>query len=269
VVAIRSSDHRSAAVGMFECDCSRQANIRWGESCQRAAGANAGWNAGGSTSWIAQSRKESRRSIARWSRVERGAEVKELSYRFTREMARAVLDGRKTMTRRPIILAGGWDVQPNYAGECWPVKRIGAKLERMPCPYGDPGDTFRLSETVHVRAVDHERYSLLFEADLLHTERYGTPELMERIRNYKRGMLRGVTLPPAFCRSQRWEITRRWAERIQDISEEDAIAEGCQCAGVPTSMTNRGAFAKLWQSIYGPESWARNDWVWCAEWKAT
>lgn len=205
--------------------------------------------------------------------------MKEHSYRFTRDMTRAVLDGRKTMTRRPISLTGGWDVQPNYAGECWPVKRIGAKLERMPCPYGDPGDTFRLSETVHVRAVDHERYSLMFESDLMHCERYGDPALIERIKGYKKGLIRGCTLPPAFCRSQRWEITRRWAERIQDISEEDARAEGVERiverivrpGSVPVDyieLSYRDYFKDTWQSIYGPESWARNDWVWCAEWKA-
>jgi hypothetical protein len=208
--------------------------------------------------------------------------MKEHSYRFTRDMTRAVLDGRKTMTRRPISLTGGWDVQPNYAGECWPVKRIGAKLERMPCPYGDPGDTFRLSETVHVRAVDHERYSLMFESDLMHCERYGDPALIERIKGYKKGLIRGCTLPPAFCRSQRWEIIRVWTERVADISEEDALQEGCiklPATGRITSVKGgqylgivwRNArlwFKDAWESIYGPESWARNDWVWCAEWKA-
>lgn len=214
--------------------------------------------------------------------------MKEHSYRFNRDLTRAVLDGRKCMTRRPIKLQPPeeyWSVQ-DCMGEFfwndtdqdddmagwWPNYEKG-----LYCPYGKPGDTFRLSEAVQVRAVDHERYSLLFEADLMHTERYGDPELMERIRSYKRGHLRGCTLPPAFCRSQRWEITEVRAERIQDITEEDAIAEG---VGFPNQAMIRseefgrtmpGAvyqFAKAWQSIYGQESWNRNDWVWVIAWKA-
>lgn len=214
---------------------------------------------------------------------------KEHSYRFNREMTRAVLDGRKTQTRRlikPQPPEEYWSLQ-DCMGEFfwtdtdkdddmagwWPSYDKGVK-----CPYGDPGDTFRLSEAVHVQPVDHERYSLLFEADLLHTERYGDPALMERIRGYKKGMLRGCTLPPAFCRSQRWEITRRWVERIQDISEEDAIKEGIRTSsngvyfydythGIANVVKPQFSFMTLWQSIYGPESWERNDWVWVTEWK--
>jgi hypothetical protein len=93
-------------------------------------------------------------------------------------------------------------------------------------------------------------------------ERFGTPELIAKIRGYKTGHLRGIHLPPAYARPERLEITGVRVERLQDISEADAIAEGCQCAGVPASLTNRGAFAKLWESINGPDSWQDNPWVW-------
>ncbi len=63
------------------------------------------------------------------------------------------------------------------------------------------------------------------------------------------------------------EITGVRVERLNDISEADAIAEGCQCAGFPASLTNRGAFAKLWQSINGDDSWAANPWVWVVEFR--
>jgi hypothetical protein len=50
-------------------------------------------------------------------------------------------------------------------------------------------------------------------------------------------------------------------QRLHEISEEDAIAEGAQCAGVPASLTNRGAFAKAWNEINGPGSWEANPWI--------
>lgn len=229
---------------------------------------------------------------------------KEHSCRFNRDMTRAVLDGRKTMTRRPIkpqppsrewfLKRSGQDIgfyKPREWEPGWRMSgSVGIARDEMGdqwpkdhfwyCPYGQAGDTFRLSEAVQVRAVDHERYSLLFEADLMHTERYGDPELIERIRGYKRGMLRGCTLPPAFCRSERWLIEEVRAERIQDITEEDARAEGLEDRAWmgPSQITltngctihgqSSKVFAALWQSIYGQDSWDRNDWVWVSKWKA-
>lgn len=70
-----------------------------------------------------------------------------------------------------------------------------------------------------------------------------------------------------------------WIERLQDISEEDAAAEGisdggclncgepepCGCADPKPDA--RDAFARLWHSINGEESWHANPWVWVVEFK--
>ena len=48
-------------------------------------------------------------------------------------------------------------------------------------------------------------------------------------------------------------------ERLQDITEAGANAEGCDM--VP-GLTAVGAYSQLWESIHGPGAWARNDWVW-------
>ncbi|HBQ4092402.1 TPA: hypothetical protein L7131_001832 [Klebsiella pneumoniae] len=75
------------------------------------------------------------------------------------------------------------------------------------------------------------------------------------------------------------EITDVRVERLNAISEEDARAEGiidggclncgepepCECANPEPDATE--AFAYLWQSIYGQESWNADPWVWVIEFK--
>ncbi|VGG78131.1 morphogenetic protein [Klebsiella pneumoniae] len=76
------------------------------------------------------------------------------------------------------------------------------------------------------------------------------------------------------------EITNVRVERLNAISEEDATAEGVPPAGslLPdypgTFLTPKGdfatakvAFQRLWESIYGEESWKSNPWVWVIEFK--
>lgn len=54
-------------------------------------------------------------------------------------------------------------------------------------------------------------------------------------------------------------------ERVQEISEADAVACGSQCAGWPASITDRGAFGKWWMKRYGPDAWNANGFVWACE----
>ena len=91
-----------------------------------------------------------------------------------------------------------------------------------------------------------------------------------------------IHMPKWACRL--WlEVTAVRVERIQDISEEDAMTEGieehdgyfdnqllCQVAkGMNTTIDSpRVMFACLWDSIY-LGSWERNDWVWVYEFKTT
>jgi hypothetical protein len=72
------------------------------------------------------------------------------------------------------------------------------------------------------------------------------------------------------------EITGVRVERLQDISYDDAIAEGCEQR---TTCINPGKgvyshvnepqddFSRLWKSINGAESWDANPWVWVIEFK--
>lgn len=167
--------------------------------------------------------------------------VKERPISFSDEMVRAILDGRKTQTRRPIEPVRGFEhcnlCSPHLMKESWQVWWHGLEYDRVgvaqDCPYGKPGDLLSVP---------------------------GEP---------------GLTL----------EITELRAERLADISEEDAIAEGaefcCDACGEPfdverntlgfcwapwcgvDSFSHRAGFRKLWGSIYGKNyPFDSNPWVW-------
>ena len=99
---------------------------------------------------------------------------------------------------------------------------------------------------------------------------------------YKQGANYGDDPPPwrPSIHMPRWasrltlEITEIRVQRLQEISEEDAKAEGCQAWEYrnPTTddddfATSRDEFIDLWRSINGPRSWAANPWVWCVSFK--
>jgi hypothetical protein len=54
------------------------------------------------------------------------------------------------------------------------------------------------------------------------------------------------------------ELTEVRVERVHEITQEDAKAEGCGSH----HTTPRGEFMQLWESINGAGSWAANPWVW-------
>ena len=68
------------------------------------------------------------------------------------------------------------------------------------------------------------------------------------------------------------EITDVRVERLQDISEADAMAEGVHYSLLEKIQAGqdrwaRHAYKKLWESIHGPGSWDLNPWVWVVEFK--
>lgn len=201
-------------------------------------------------------------------------------------MVRAILDGSKTQTRRvlrlrppddcallevgpfhPQVVDRHGDFQPG--AERFGVFTVNGEWSFV-SPHGQPGDQIWVRETFQKFTDDG---AILFRAD---------PESAELMQELKRDQcLEAVWKPSIFM--PRWasritlEITGVRVERLQDISEADAIAEGIENVGglwknyLPgNGWTSKLAIAEnsyrsLWDAINGPESWAANHWVWVVE----
>lgn len=194
---------------------------------------------------------------------------------FNAEMVRAVLDGRKTQTRR--IVNGvpsshdfhGWVLSSTSAKDegkaCWAIGKspLLNKPIRARCPFGEVGDRLWVRETfrVHSRATDVA--TLVYKA----SEQQSWTQQTCRVPIEKCNKPAVVDKWTPSIHMPRWasritlEITGVRVERLQDISAEDAAAEGL------TGRAKMHDFGVLWSSIYGDESWQANPWVWVIEFK--
>ncbi|MAK56172.1 MAG: hypothetical protein CML17_10065 [Pusillimonas sp.] len=106
------------------------------------------------------------------------------------------------------------------------------------------------------------------------------------VEPYELRIRTSIHMPRAYSRIT-LEITGVRVERLQDISEEDAEAEGCpecevchdvgwinsgpdggwQCTAKGCGDAYREQYERLWESINGPGSWDANPWVWVIEFK--
>lgn len=183
--------------------------------------------------------------------------MKERGMIFNGEMVRAILDGRKTQTRRPVnsSTADLLDLQKQY-----PHKKY-----NIGCPFGQPGDRLWVRETwaeAGASAPDLTLYRANYPEHV--------PAHYENVPPVD-----GIRWTPSI-HMPRWasrillEITDARVERLNAISEEDAQAEGVQPACyeiTPPEAAYRVSFGEVWRGIYGEESWAANPWVWVIEFK--
>ncbi|MGV3986204.1 hypothetical protein [Citrobacter portucalensis] len=220
---------------------------------------------------------------------------------FNGEMVRAILDGRKTQTRRVIKLFHERGMlNPVVRGRNGEISSVSCRLAPMLCPFGQPGDRIWVRETwgvvsheldedgriqpwnpdrsataIHEMPFGNGYYSghAIYAADGEFT--WGDDDGYEDGRSCWKP---SIHMPRAACRIL-LEITDVRVERLNSISQEDARAEGiidggclncgepepCGCANPEPDATD--AFAYLWQSIYGQENWNANPWVWVIEFK--
>jgi len=220
--------------------------------------------------------------------------TKERPILFSGPMVRAILDGRKTMTRRVVKPQPGPDA--TNAGVCssgewfWldgepeDIDSVGCtKDAEFRCPYGLPGDRLWVRETwlpldsdhYHERGprdrlVDNRKYPLRNGAAYA-AETSGDSD-SERCRIELGYKWRPSIHMPRWASRMTLEITDVRVERLCSITEDDAIREGAPATENPDfdlddpaddlEYSHLAGFIQLWETINGPGSWLANHWVW-------
>lgn len=202
--------------------------------------------------------------------------MKERPILFSGEMVRAILDGRKTQTRRVCKVAyhaGEWAHAAHPARDGMPVfwwdgadgRSIPGRAEFTQqayetgavCPYGQPGDRLWVRETWN--CIDTGRATQ--QQDWVRYRATDGEEMYWRSSIHMPRWASRITL----------EVVGVRVERIQDISEADAWAEGVTPAVsviIPHDAARR-SFSGLWDSINAQRGygWDANPWVWVVKFK--
>lgn len=233
---------------------------------------------------------------------EKAVEHRERPILFSGEMVRAILDGKKTQTRRVVcwsnksIDCDRCELHEQRDGTYWPYNCCDEWEKPIHCPYGEPGDRLwvRSQWSVSYNAERHQAWWTGPEGCGLAFTTHGEPTKPRRL-----GRQPSIHMP-------RWvaselqlpvlEVTEVRVERVQAISEADALAEGIQCenvvisahcaGGIHTEVTEdrfftgtegdadegheyaSDAFATLWDLINGKKHpWASNPWCWVVSFK--
>lgn len=226
--------------------------------------------------------------------------MKERPILFKPEMVNAILEGRKTQTRR---LVPEWQIpKKNEVDIEFPQHRWSAIVQRDRrwgfCAFGETEDDCvkelrdlcgcRLGmcgEQLWVREnIGFSRlYDLCAPKDVpVGSEVFYPASMTDQAWYDLHTRMRPSIHAPRWTSRIQLHITGIRIERLHDISEEDAKAEGTD--GLHDSLcwnekwlpetwdnndvgSSKFVFATLWQSINGPGSWAKNEWVWVIEFK--
>ncbi len=230
--------------------------------------------------------------------------MKERPILFSAPMVRALLDGRKTQTRRvvkpqpeaehggePYWFVGGYRAW--RARSCTDPIRSGSHNE-IACPYGQPADRLWVRETFYAFGRWETRFSAKKGRDEWHfvdmTLESGKAYLYPASdsqpqpmggKRHKGGVTptwwkRPAIFMPSAASRITLEITSVRVEHLQDISEEDALAEGIvplhEGFGLPDGSHFHASglgesYLSLWDAVNGDGSAWNNPWVWVVEFK--
>jgi hypothetical protein len=201
---------------------------------------------------------------------------------YSTPMVQAILQGRKTMTRRIMKIQPNedgvsymknapldWEQIYNDVWKPWKLETDEGEALSVLCPYGCPGDILWVRERFELfdRGTDDNGFDgyLRYVADQKEI-RWPSHPLSPCIKP-------SIHMPKAACRLF-LKIKSIKVERLHDISQADAIAEGVERLYNTTSLVYKNymfkddvvdaknSFKSLWQKINGIESWQQNPWVW-------
>ncbi|OAE15498.1 morphogenetic protein [Pseudomonas brenneri] len=229
-------------------------------------------------------------------------EIKERPILFSAPMVRAILEGRKTVTRRAIKVQPHIDASGNFCvgrsnyGQDGYGKPVTKHFVNGCCPYGKTGDRLWVRETFallgnedgccidwqdNLVKGDERGAARIYRASCPPGD-YGLNQIPAKAEwkpdteamEYD-GAWRPSIHMPRWASRILLEITEVRVERLQDISYEQAAAEGIHrgplrewCASDEGGACHKypvPAFRDLWQSVGG--NWDSNPWVWVVEFK--
>ena len=204
--------------------------------------------------------------------------MKERPILFSSEMVRAILDGRKTQTRRVINPQSLLDNKT----------RVTACYE---CPYGAPGDSLWVRESCQIyghwvknghtkSGAQRWKFSIHASKQVLYVGGFvKSPSDKTQLGFYKRPSI----FMPRWASRIPLEVTDVRVERVQEISDGDAKAEGLVgwksersdeihygiTAADVWETDPRSTYTRLWDSINAERghSWESNPWVWVVSFK--
>lgn len=197
---------------------------------------------------------------------------------FSSEMVKAILDGRKTQTRRIIKGVASLQFEINeYPSGCrietdgdfWWASyshRIG-----LSCPYGVVGDRLWVRETWATDSVvDDEPPRNLTDDFPVWWKANGDSRTNRHQVCAVAGKWRSPYHMPKWAARIWLEITNIRVERVQEISEEDALADGgWEYKSCPAHKAPILSFHILWDSLNAKRgySWEKNPWVWVIDFR--
>lgn len=200
------------------------------------------------------------------------SKMKERGMIFNDAMVRAILEGRKTQTRRP--------VKNVRADNCLVIrkptkKRNGVYTHVMDapehglCPFGNVGDRIWVRETFNAFWLDNDVIQEIKDGVSLASELCDYKADYSDSSKPAEGWTPSIHMPRRASRIL-LEIIDVRVERLHDMSEADAKAEGASPATykiTPPEAVYRVGFGDIWRGIYGQENWLSNPWVWVIEFK--
>jgi hypothetical protein len=193
---------------------------------------------------------------------------------FSAEMVAAILDGRKTQTRRIM------KPQPEHGVMSCPYTRSGWSEMHTPdgtckcqntikMPYGDIGnrlwvrETWRYYDDIYSASYDTETAKTLgYPPYYLKNGKRLSVEFRQQYPKWRTKWRPSIFMPRTASRIL-LEITDVTVERLQDITLENILAEGVPPIGCDEDGSEMyEAFANLWNGINGADSWQSNPFVW-------
>lgn len=199
---------------------------------------------------------------------------------FNPEMVRAIIEGRKTQTRRmlkkqPVNV----DINPLHMPNEWGAwnGEYPSHGKVITCPYGKPGDRLWVRETWcplfswdRDTRQDYEKQAIYKASPKEAAKKYGN---ITNGRGQK--LIDNIKWKPSI-HMPRWasrinlQITKVRVERLHDIrinwELDDVRAEGIE-GEFEFEYQEFDAFEDLWNKIDGPNAWGKNPWVWVIEFK--